>query len=147
AGSAENDTRPVMMDEVNAEQPWAPGIQLLHGRMFTGQEVVRAARVPAVNQVFVKRHNPDRDPIGRLLRLPRLQERPFRLPDPSFQIVGVVKDVINAGDQGEPEVYLPYTVTGRADYLIVLAQGDPSAVARAVRAQVYTLDPNQPVTN
>src|SRR5207249_192671 len=26
-------------------------------------------------------------------------------------------------------------------------QGDPAAVARAVRAQVYTLDPNQPVTN
>lgn len=147
AGSAEKDTRPVIMHQVNAEYPRALGIQLLHGRMFTDQEVVRAERVAVVNQMFVKRHNPDRDPIGRLLRLPRLQEPPFRLPDPSFQIVGVVKDVINAGDQVEPEVYLPYTVTGRADYVIVLAQGDPAAVARAVRAQVYTLDPNQPVTN
>ncbi len=54
------------------------GIQLVHGRVFTDQEVTRVERLAVVNQMFVKRHSPDREPIGRLVRLPRLQEPPFR---------------------------------------------------------------------
>jgi putative ABC transport system permease protein len=131
--------------QVNAGYPETLGIRLINGRMFTDRDVTGREPLAFINQAFVRRYSPDRDPIGRLVRLPRMKEPPLSLPDPSFQIIGVVKDVINSGDQIEPEIYLPYTMTGRADRLIVLARGDPSSITGAVRSQVYAVDRNQPV--
>jgi ABC-type antimicrobial peptide transport system permease subunit len=68
--------------------------------------------------------------------------------DDSFQVVGVVRDTVNRGfaDEILPEVYLPYTITGRADTLVILAQVEPGALASAIRSEVYALDKDQPVT-
>jgi putative ABC transport system permease protein len=46
-----------------------------------------------------------------------------------------------------PELYIPYTILGMADYLIVATAGPPSSLANAVRAQVYQVNKNQPVTD
>jgi putative ABC transport system permease protein len=60
-----------------------------------------------------------------------------------------VNDVVNRGLTREiaPELYLPYTMTGDADFLEVLTNTDPAALAKTVVAQVYALDPDQPVTD
>ena len=73
---------------------------------------------------------------------------PFNLTDGSFQIVGIVRDTLNRSLRNEvqPELYMPYTVTGLADRLVVLTQADPATVTNAVRSQVYALDKDQPVT-
>jgi ABC-type antimicrobial peptide transport system permease subunit len=42
-------------------------------------------------------------------------------------------------------VYVPYTILGRSDRLLVLAQGRPETIDAAVKAQVYAVDPIQPV--
>ncbi len=145
AGSVKEDTRPVIVHQVNEEYPRVLGIRLMRGRMFMERDVTGRERLALVNEAFVRRLSVDREPLGRYVSLPQLKERPFGVSDPSFQIVGVVKDGINAGDHIEPEIYLPYTITGRADHVIVLARGDPSTIAGAVRAEVYAVDRNQPV--
>lgn len=69
--------------------------------------------------------------------------------DDSFQIIGVVKDALNQDLAGQklPEVYLPYSLLGRADRLVVLTRNDPASGTKAVLSQVYAIDKNQPVTN
>jgi ABC-type antimicrobial peptide transport system permease subunit len=43
-------------------------------------------------------------------------------------------------------VYFPYTITGRADMLVVLAQADPGALTNGIRSEIYAVDKDQPVT-
>src|SRR5205085_4302123 len=90
-----------------------------------------------------------KDALGRLVRIPRLAAPPFNVAENSFQIIGVVRDTLNRSVTNEiwPELYIPYTFTGMADYLAVLARGDPSTIVNAVRSQVYSIDKNQPVTS
>jgi ABC-type antimicrobial peptide transport system permease subunit len=46
-----------------------------------------------------------------------------------------------------PEMYLPFTVTGAADWIFVRSDADPSLLTRAVIGQVYAVDRSQPVAN
>jgi putative ABC transport system permease protein len=46
-----------------------------------------------------------------------------------------------------PEIFIPYTVTGAADRLVVLAAGSPALLAGPLRTQVYSIDKDQPVTD
>jgi len=124
------------------------GIALLQGRLFDESEVAARRHVALVNQAFVRRYSDAREPLGRVVRLPRLRTAPFAETDDSFRIVGVVRDTVNRGlaDEVWPEVYFPYTITGRADTLAVLSQVEPVALARAVRTEVHAVDKDQPVT-
>jgi putative ABC transport system permease protein len=62
------------------------------------------------------------------MRLPRLGQPPFSVTVTAFQVVGVVHDA-------EPRC----AASGTAS--------DPAGITRAVIAQVYAIDRNQPVTN
>jgi len=81
--------------------------------------------------------------------VPRFARPPLNVKDPSTEIVGVVKDTMNRIWTGEimPEMFLPYTVTGYSDYIAVRTYADPKALAKAVRAQIYAVDPDQPLTD
>jgi ABC-type antimicrobial peptide transport system permease subunit len=100
-----------------------------------------------VNQAFVRRYFSGTDVLGRMIRLPRLKTAPANLADPSFQIVGVVRDAMNRIQTNEtiPEVYIPYTLAGMADRLFVKGQGRPDGLAKPIVAEVYAIDPGQPV--
>ncbi len=148
-GGAEQDTRIAMIHHTNADYVKTMGIALAQGRLFTEGEVDGARQLAVVNRTFANTRLEGRDPIGQIIRIPRLAQAPFNLANDSFQIVGVVKDTQNRNlNQGiTPEVYLPFTLTGRADRLAVLAQGDLSAITKAVLNQVYEVDKQQPVTD
>jgi len=100
-----------------------------------------------VNQAFVRRYFSGRDAIGRVIGLPRMKMPPAKLADPSFQIVGVVKDTLNRIQTSEtvPELYIPHTLTGMADRLFVRAQGRPEGLEKPIAAHVYAIDAGQPV--
>jgi predicted lysophospholipase L1 biosynthesis ABC-type transport system permease subunit len=100
-----------------------------------------------VNHAFVRRYFPGGDPLGRVVRVPRMRLAPLSLADDSFEIVGVVGDTVNRAATNEtlPEMYVPFTVLGRADRILVLANGRPEALDAAVKAQIYAVDPIQPV--
>jgi len=95
----------------------------------------------------VRRYFSGGDALGRLIRIPRLRTPPFSLPDDSFQIVGVVGDTVNRISTNEvwPELFMPYTVIGRADRIFALAAGRAESLASVLKAQVYAVDPLQPV--
>jgi putative ABC transport system permease protein len=82
-----------------------------------------------------------------MVRVPRLRTEPFDISDDSFQIVGVVRDAINRITTREtvPEMYVPYTITAFADRISVLASVHPESLEGALKAQLYAVDPVQPL--
>ena len=147
-GPMHMDTRPVVIQEVSRDYTKVFGIALMEGRTFSDHEIAAGAHWAMANQSFVHRYFPDSEPLGRIVRVPRLSSE-FHLADDAFQIVGVVKDAMNRGLTREiaPELYLPYTIRGSANFLAVLTNTDPTALAKTVTEQVYALDPGQPVTD
>jgi predicted permease len=143
------DSRPVMVDQINAGYPAAVGIAILEGRGFTEADIQTAAHVALVNQSFVKRYFPGGNAIGQAVTIPRLLRPPFNAKNASVQVVGVVRDTMNRIWRGDilPEVFVPYTMTGYADYVAVRTKGDANTLSKAVRAQIYAVDPDQPVTD
>jgi ABC-type antimicrobial peptide transport system permease subunit len=136
-----------MMQQTNADYPRVVGLSLLQGRFPTDAEVEARIHNIAVNQALVRRYFSGGQAIGRLIRIPRLRTPPLSLADDSFQIVGVVNDTVNRVSTNEtwPEIYLPYTITGRADRIFALGPGRAEALAAALKAQVYAVDPSQPL--
>jgi ABC-type antimicrobial peptide transport system permease subunit len=63
--------------------------------------------------------------------------------------VGVLHDTLNRGltEPAMPEVYLPFTLAGAANLLVVRTQPDPATLTRSVVSQVYAIDRSQPVSN
>jgi len=91
-------------------------IQFLDGRPFNESEVNAARKIAVVNQTFVKKYLSNDNPIGNQVRIAQLAEFEDKVPDPTFEIIGVVSDVKNSGlqDPIRPEIWVPYTVTGSA---------------------------------
>ena len=148
-GSAQPDTRPVVIHQIDADYTKTLGIPLVSGRLFSGSEVESRQRMALVNEAFVRTRLDGRDPLGRMVHVPRLREAPLALEDDSFQIIGVVKDTLNRGltDQVRPEIYLPYTLLGLANRLVTLSRTEPATLTRAVLSQVYAINKDQPVTD
>jgi len=69
--------------------------------------------------------------------------------DPWFEIIGVVADAKNRGlqDPPEPEVWIPYTVTGSAERgILVRTARDPLLMLNAVRKEIWSTDRSVAVT-
>jgi len=148
-GAAQQDARPVIVHQTSADYTRALGIALVAGRLFTDSEANTNQHLALVNQHFARARLAGSNPIGQVIRVPRLKTAPYNVPNDSFQIIGVVRDTLNRTLMMEmmPEVYLPHTLAGRAERLVVLAQGDPNSLIKAVSNQVYALDKEQPVTD
>lgn len=113
-------------------------IPIVEGRNFTDQdnETQNVGSV-IVNQAFVRRFFPDRDPIGKTVH-------GWGSP---FRIVGVAKDskYHYLGEIAPPYFYVPFRQVYRADMNLafyVRTKGDPDNVLSTLRAQVRDLDPN-----
>jgi len=146
-GQSNPEPQLAMFHQTNADYLHVMGIPLLRGRFLTEQEVNARAHIMTVNQAFEKRYFAGGDAIGRIVRVPRLRTAPFDMSDDAFQIVGVVQDTINRVTTREtvPEMYVPYTITALADRISVLGSARPESLERVLKAQVYAVDPVQPV--
>jgi putative ABC transport system permease protein len=139
---------PVQAHNVNADYTNALGIRLAAGRLLTDRDIEGARPIALVNERFVHTRLNGRPPLGQVVKLLRLKEAPFNVRDNSFQIVGVVHDTLNAGltDPIMPEVYVPFTVAGVSNMVVVRTKGDAAALTRSVITQVYAVDRGQPVS-
>jgi putative ABC transport system permease protein len=139
------DTRAVVIHQISADYPKALGIALVEGRLFDAREVDARRPLAVVNRAFA-RSRLEGSAVGRAVKIPRLRQPPFDSADDTFEVVGVVGDTVNRGvtDEILPEVYVPYTVAGRADRLVVLARADATAITKATLSQIYSLDKEQP---
>jgi predicted permease len=116
------------------------GVPLISGRFFTAQDT--AERKAAIISRSMSRHYFRlEDPIGQ--RISGDNGKNW------FTIVGVVGDVRQYGLQEAPVdvVYVPFAVVPNAGTLLVKTAGDPMDYVRQVRHLVYSVDPEQPITN
>jgi len=124
-------------------------IKLLDGRTFTEAEVTGARKLAVVNQVFVKKYLPGDDPVGKQVRIAQLAEFEDKVADPTFEIIGLVADAKNRGlqDSPEPEIWVPYTVTGSANRgILVRTSQEPLRMMNAVRHEIWATDSNVALT-
>jgi putative ABC transport system permease protein len=113
------------------------------GRAFSEVEINDARKVAVVNETFVSTYLRGENPLGRRVKLAQLETLADPVREPWFEIVGVVADVTNNGLQApvEPEVWVPYTVTGSgAQVLLVRSQQTPMALMNDVRQAVWATD-------
>jgi putative ABC transport system permease protein len=120
-------------------------IPLLRGRLLASADRTGAPGVAVVNAAFVRAFFKEANPLGQRLR--RGQKMP------SIEIVGVVADIRRGGrtSEIEPQLYLPaaqielYPLS--LSDLAIRVDGDGRSYGDAVRAAIWAIDPNQPVTN
>lgn len=124
-------------------------LQFLDGRPFTDAEVAGARKLAVVNQTFVKKYLAGENPIGRQVHINSLADFEDKVPEPTFEIIGVVVDAKNHGlqDPAGPEIWIPYTVTGSAFRgILVRTAQEPLAMLKAVRHEVWATDSNVALT-
>jgi putative ABC transport system permease protein len=148
------ESRRIIMYLGGADYLSTLGIPLKQGRMPTEREINAAERVAVINEAAAKLWPAGEVPIGRSLRLDRL-ERPggpnlLIPPSPSSQvtIIGVMGDTRNddIGNDPMPAVLIPYTLVAPPQRtLAVRYQGDEHAVLSALRAKVREMDKEQPI--
>jgi predicted permease len=124
------------------------GVPLLRGRDFNIQDNDQAPAAVIISDSMARRLWPGDDPVGKRISTSR-DQKGNRVWS---QVVGVVGDVkyrtLIRDQNKDPDIYLPLLQNpDRALALAVRAQGDPSALAPAVRGEVRSLDPNLPVFN
>ena len=129
------------------------GASLAAGRSMTAQEVEQARRVALVNEAFVKTYGGSPNPVGETIRLERLAKLPVPVSDPSFEIVGVIRDVANQGPSTPPvpQVFIPFTLRGPAPLTLLLRTADdPMRLVNTVRREIQLVNRdvavNQPIS-
>ena len=126
----------------------AMGIPLQRGRVFDTRDSKDATPVVVVNRRLAEQFWPGEDPTGK-----RLKVGPVDSPNPWATVIGVVRDVRQAGFYGDQqfELYSPYAQERRSWLaprdLVVRTNGDAASLAGAVRKAVWAVDKDQPVSN
>jgi len=118
-------------------------LQFLTGRPFTEAEVNGAKKFMVINQTFAHKYLGTVNPIGQRVHLMHLEIIPDAVHDAWFEIIGVVADAKNRGlqDPPEPEVWVPYTITGSFSRgILVRTAGEPLAMLNAVRQEIWATD-------
>ena len=122
---------------------------LLAGRPFDRRDDDAAPRVAIVNKSFVDRFLPGESVLGRRLFLRNdPSASTVDTPGTPVRIVGVV-----AGEKywrldalPQPEIYVPFAQQpARTIDFAVRAEGDPTQIADAVRAEIAAMDPTRPL--
>jgi len=124
------------------------GIPLVAGRAFEDQDSATAPPVCIVNEEFARRYLKDRNPVGAFVKVDAMD---VRGPVPVVrQIVGVSRQVKVDGpgeEKNAVEIYVPTQQNAwYSASLSVRTQGDPAAMASAVRAAVQKVDKDVPLT-
>jgi putative ABC transport system permease protein len=114
------------------------------GRPFTEAEVSEGRRVAVINDTFSRRYFGSDNPIGRKVKITALETVPDPVKNSSFEVVGVVADVMNKDIRkgALPEIMAPYNVSGSyMRGLIVRTAGVPKGVVEQIRRKVWETDP------
>ncbi|MCY1021024.1 ABC transporter permease [Pyxidicoccus sp. MSG2] len=118
------------------------GIPLRQGRDFASTDTADTGPVVLVNAAAVRKFWPGQDPLGQRVRIGS--------PEDGWRtVVGVVDDVRHGGPTAEPraELYVPIMQsTFPSMQFVARTEGEPLALAAAVRSAVAELDADLPVS-
>jgi putative ABC transport system permease protein len=121
----------------------AMNIPLIRGRLFTEQDKADSQQVAIIDEKFANRFWPDEDPIGKRIKRGSGPQPPW------LTIVGVVGHIkhYDLNTEGREQAYFPYTQNaGPSMFLAVRTTGDPLSMAGSVRNAIWSVDPEQPVS-
>jgi putative ABC transport system permease protein len=119
------------------------GIRFLEGREFDG-----ADPAVVVNETMARRYWPGESPVGRRIAFTGSARGEDASEPVWLSVAGVVRDVKSGSVARDPnpEIYLPSALNPVSNVTFVArTQGDPLAVAAAVRAHIWQLDDALPV--
>jgi len=118
------------------------GIPLVAGRTFTDADDERAPLVAIVNETLARQAWPNEPAIGKRMVVGRFPG--------AAEVVGLVGDVRNAGlaQPVQPQAYTPYAQRPWPAMRLVVrsASGTPLSVVNSVRAAVWSIDRDMPIT-
>ncbi len=119
-------------------------VPLRAGRLFTGADDEGAPEVAVVDEQLAQRYWPGQSAVGKRLSL-------AGRPDTAWAtVVGVVGHVRRGGArvEGRPQIYVPFAQRPPGSIAIaVRTTSDPLRLAPALRAAVYAVDRDQPITD
>jgi putative ABC transport system permease protein len=117
-------------------------IPLLEGRLLTAQDGPDAPLAIVISQSMAHRIWANQDPVGKRIKFGRAESS-----EPWQTVVGVVGDIEQSPFDRvpHPTAYFPFAQMPLASSaLVVRTSGNPIALAAAVRAQVRSVDADQP---
>jgi putative ABC transport system permease protein len=143
--AAPSDTMPVsLVTAASAKHFDTLGVPLVQGRVFADRDRANAPPVVIVNQAFASRFLPGVTPLGRQVTIGSSDR-----PSPPMEIVGVVANTQNRDLRSppSPELFVPLhqqTLNNQL-FLLVRTDGEAAAMLPAVRSQIASVDPEQPI--
>jgi putative ABC transport system permease protein len=118
---------------------------LLQGRFFNDSDTAESTRVVIVNRTFARKYFANGDAVGKRITFDDPKH------DPKWvTIVGIVGDIRHRGldVDPQPEYYRPHTqFPERSMILAVRSTQDPRSLASAIRREIQSIDPDQPIAN
>ncbi len=132
--AGKNEDMSVQVAAVGPDYFETMGTPIVRGRPITATDRASSQRVAVVNEAFVRRFWPGRDPLGRRIK-----------QDDWMTVVGVARDgKYNGLDEAPlPFVFRPYVQLYSAQPdLVVRTQGDPKALIEPVKRELASLDPS-----
>jgi len=131
----------VMSSTINENYFDTMRIPVVRGRAFRATDTASAPHVAIVNEELAQHYWPNKNPIGRRIRLDDAK-------GPWFEIVGVAKTTKYLWFAEPPTdfLYLPLAQHPR-ERITLLAEsyGDPASLVTPLREVVRSLDANQPI--
>jgi len=119
---------------------------LLRGRFFSEADKADAPGVLIINDALAKKYWPNEDALGK-----RITFSDPRKPDPKWvTIVGIVQSIRHRALDVDPapEYYLALAQRPQTDMILaVRSTQDPRGLASAVRREILSIDPDQPIAN
>jgi predicted permease len=126
----------------------AMSISLVRGRYFDARDNELSPGVVIVDERLAQRFWPEQDPVGRRMYYPQHEKEMLKTDENTrwLTVVGVVRPVMldDLAGSGSPvgAYYVPYAQNPWRDFTFaVKTAGDPSGLARAVRAGIARIDP------
>ncbi|HST22273.1 MAG TPA: ABC transporter permease, partial [Blastocatellia bacterium] len=124
----------------------AMNITLLKGRGFTEQDTKDAQRVAIIDEEFARRYWPDQEAVGKHIR-----PGGNNPSNPLVEVVGIVRRVKMDGlneDSNRVQSYYPFRQLAFGGMTVVVkTNAEPVSIVSAVRQQVLSVDPDQPIYN
>lgn len=122
----------------------ALGVPLLAGRTFEARDTNDGQAVVIIGKTVADRVFSGRDPIGKKLRYPSIQN------NDGVVVVGVVGDVKITGidEAVKPVLYYPFRQSSSTfANLVARTDSDPNALAGAIRNEIRNLEPDAAILN
>ena len=133
----------VPLDAVSPDYFRVMGVPLRDGRTFTGADNLAAPPVVIINENMARRFWPNESAVGKRFKYGSADSQ-----GPFMTVVGVVADMRRTGFDAPVryETFRPHTqrAVGSLTF-VVRTTGDPVRLAPSVRAQLKSIDPEQPV--